>query len=169
MKRILSALVATTLISACATTPADPLPVTPVGPATQENWEAGQAAFLAWSGARKGWTTTASGLQYRLEGKAMPDGVQPKATDTVQVHYQGTFIDGREFDSSYGRGQPATFPLNRVIAGWTEGVALMREGETWQFVIPADLAYGARWVGEEIPPNSVLQFKVELLDVNPPR
>jgi len=85
----------------------------------------------------------------------------------VQVHYQGTFIDNREFDSSYSRGAPASFPLNRVIKGWTEVVALMREGETYQFVIPADLAYGPRWVGQDIPPNSVLKFKVELLAVNP--
>ena len=167
MKRLLAALTATTALSACASAPVEPVVVATVGPATQENWEAGQAAYLAWNGARKGWTTTASGLQYRLEGKAAPNGAQPVATDTVRVHYQGTFIDGREFDSSYSRGEPASFPLNRVIKGWTEGVALMREGETYQFVIPADLAYGPRWVGQNIPPNSVLKFKVELLAVNP--
>jgi hypothetical protein len=100
-------------------------------------------------------------------GKAHPEGAQPSATDTVKVHYRGTFIDGREFDSSYARNEPAEFPLNRVIKGWTEGVALMREGETYQFVIPADLAYGARWVGQDIPPNLVLKFQVELLAVNP--
>lgn len=138
-------------------------PLTP-----QQTWEAGQAAYLRWNGARRGWTTTASGLQYRLEGRARPGAPQPTATDTVRVHYEGTFIDGRKFDSSYDRGEPAEFPLNRVIKGWTEGVALMHVGETVHFAIPADLAYGNRWVGGgEIPPNSTLLFKVELLDVKP--
>lgn len=153
-------------LAACATAP-EPAPnAAPVGQSTQAEWDAGQAAYLAWNGARRGWTTTPSGLQYRREGRAHPEGRQPTATDTVRVHYEGTFIDGRKFDSSYDRGEPAEFPLNRVIKGWTEGVALMRVGETYQFAIPSDLAYGARWVGgDEIPPNSTLLFKVELLDV----
>ena len=92
----------------------------------QQAWDAGNTAYLAWNGARRGWTTTESGLQYRRVGKAHPEGAQPSATDTVKVHYRGTFIDGREFDSSYARNAPAEFPLNRVIKGWTEGVALMR-------------------------------------------
>lgn len=170
MIRILApAALAALTLAACASTPdaAPETPVATVGPATQENWEAGQAAYLAWSGARSDWTTTASGLQYRRQGKAAPDGAQPRPVDTVQVHYRGTFIDGREFDSSYSRNEPTSFPLNRVIPGWTEGVALMRVGETYDFVIPADLAYGARWVGRDIPPNSVLRFQVELLDVTP--
>jgi len=162
---------AMTVLSACATAP-DPTVPEPirasVGPATQENWDAGNLAYLAWSGARPGWTTTASGLQYRRVGKANRQGVQPKGTDTVKVNYRGTFIDGREFDSSYARNEPAEFPLNRVIAGWTEGVALMRVGETFEFVIPSGLAYGNRWVGgDELPPNSTLRFTVELLDVTP--
>lgn len=154
-------LAAALALSACAS--ATPTPdVVP----SQAGWEAGQAAFLEWNGNRRGWTTTESGLQFRRLGRASPDGRQPVATDTVRVHYRGTFIDGREFDSSYSRNEPAEFPLNRVIKGWTEGVALMREGETWEFVIPADLAYGDRWVGGgEIPPNSVLLFTVELLAV----
>src|SRR5690606_32872643 len=98
-----------------------------VGPAPQENWEVGQAAYLMWTSQRRGWTSTESGLQYRLVSKANPEGAQPTATDTVKVHYRGTFIDGREFDSSYSRNEPATFPLNRVIKGWTEGVALDRK------------------------------------------
>lgn len=167
MKRILTALATTAMLSACSTSAVEPVTIAPAGPGTQAGWEAGQVAYLAWNSTRKGWTTTASGLQYRREGKANPTGTQPTATDTVRVHYQGTFIDNREFDSSYSRGEPATFPLNAVIKGWTEGVALMREGETYQFVIPAELAYGPRWVGGEIPPNSVLKFKVELIDVNP--
>lgn len=137
-------------------------------PGTQEGWDAGNVAYLAWNGARRGWTTTDSGLQYRRTGRARPDGAQPTATDTVKVHYRGTFIDGREFDSSYARNEPAEFPLNRVIKGWTEGVALMRVGETYQFVIPASLGYGSRWVGgDELPPNSTLLFTVELLEVKP--
>ena len=134
----------------------------------QQAWDAGNTAYLAWNGARRGWTTTESGLQYRRIGKAHPEGAQPSATDTVKVHYRGTFIDGREFDSSYARNAPAEFPLNRVIKGWTEGVALMRVGETFYFAIPAELGYGARWVGgDELPPNSTLRFSVELLDVKP--
>jgi len=152
------------LLAACSTVEPS-APPTPVEP-SQTGWEAGQAAYLAWSAERRGWTTTASGLQYRREGRAHPDGARPGPTDTVRVHYRGTFIDGREFDSSYSRNEPIEFPLNRVIAGWTEGVQLMRTGETFDFVIPANLAYGDRWVGDDlIPPNSVLLFRVELLDV----
>lgn len=157
-------------LTACATTPA-PAPSdapsdAPLHHSTQAEYDAGQAAYLAWNGARRGWTTTETGLQYRLEGRAHPEGAQPASTDTVSVHYEGTFIDGRKFDSSYDRGEPAEFPLDRVIKGWTEGVALMRVGETFHFAIPADLAYGERWVGgDKIPANSTLLFKVELLDV----
>ena len=155
-------------LTACATveTPAGPVQTT--GPATQDNWDAGNTAYLAWNGARKGWTTTASGLQYRRVGLAHPDAAQPAAADTVKVHYRGTFIDGREFDSSYARNEPTEFPLNRVIKGWTEGVALMPVGEKFEFVSPAGLAYGSRWVGgDELPPNSTLLFAVELLEVKP--
>ncbi|WP_339930369.1 FKBP-type peptidyl-prolyl cis-trans isomerase [uncultured Brevundimonas sp.] len=165
MKHLLLASAAALTLSACAT--AAP-PVVDSSPPSQARWEAGQAAYLAWNSGRPGWTTTASGLQYRRDGRAHPQGRQPTATDTVRVHYAGTFIDGREFDSSYARNEPAEFPLNRVIKGWTEGVALMREGETFEFVIPAGLAYGDRWVGgDELPPNSTLRFKVELLAVLP--
>jgi FKBP-type peptidyl-prolyl cis-trans isomerase len=167
MKSIL-ALAPLVLVAACATAPA-PTPVAdPTVHSTQAEYDAGQAAYLAWNGARRGWTTTASGLQYHREGPAHPDAPQPSATDTVRVHYEGTFIDGRKFDSSYDRGEPAEFPLNRVIRGWTEGVALMHVGETFHFAIPAELGYGARWVGgDELPPNSTLLFKVELLEVKP--
>lgn len=139
-----------------------------VGPPTQARWEAGQAAYLAWNSQQPGWRSTETGLQYRRVGKENPTGVQPKATDGVKVHYRGTFIDGREFDSSYSRKEPAEFPLNRVIKGWTEGLQLMRTGETFDFAIPAELAYGQRWVGgDKIPPNSTLLFRVELLEVKP--
>lgn len=171
MKHIALPVLAALSLAACASTPDVDYPGLrePVGPATQENWEVGQAAYLMWNGLRPGWTSAPSGLQYRRIGKANPNGAQPVATDMVKVHYRGAFIDGREFDSSYSRNEPATFPLNRVIKGWTEGVALMREGETYQFVIPADLAYGPRWMGTDIPANSVLRFTVELLEVNPER
>lgn len=165
MTKLIAPALSALSLAACAMTPA--ATPAPVGPATQENWDAGQAAYLAWNGQRRGWTTTESGLQYRRIGKAHPEGVQPKATDTVKVHYRGVRIDGVEFDSSYKRGEPASFPLNRVIRGWTEGVALMRVGETFEFAIPAGLAYGGRRVGEDIPANSALIFTVELLDVTP--
>ena len=164
MRPLAAALACALLTAACATTP---VAVSP-GPATQENWDVGNAAYLMWNGQRRGWTTTVSGLQYRRDGRARPAGTRPGPTDTVTVHYRGTFIDGREFDSSYARNEPTSFPLNRVIKGWTEGVGLMRVGETYDFVIPSGLAYGDRWVGgDELPPNSTLLFRVELLDVKP--
>ena len=167
MKRLLIASAAALTLAACASTPPTPAPVA-VGTGTLEGWTQGNAAYLAWNGARRGWTTTESGLQYRRIGRAKPNGRQPTSTDTVRVHYRGTFIDGRQFDSSYDRNEPAEFPLNRVIKGWTEGVALMREGEKFEFVIPASIGYGERWVGGgELPPNSTLLFTVELLEVKP--
>jgi FKBP-type peptidyl-prolyl cis-trans isomerase len=110
--------------------------------------------------------TTASGLQYKVIREGT--GAQPKATDMVTVNYRGTLINGTEFDSSYKRGQPATFPLNGVIKGWTEGVQLMKVGSKYQFFIPSNLAYGERAVGPDIGPNATLIFEVELLDVKPP-
>jgi FKBP-type peptidyl-prolyl cis-trans isomerase FkpA len=107
--------------------------------------------------------STPSGLQYKpiTEGS----GKSPKATDTVLVHYRGTLLDGTEFDSSYKRNAPIEFGLNQVIAGWTEGVQLMKEGAKYQFVIPADLAYGRRGAGGVIGPDETLIFEVELLKV----
>lgn len=173
MKPTVLTLAAALTLASCATTP-EPMgaPTSevrpPVGEASQANWNAGNAAYLAWNAGRPGWTTTESGLQYRRISAAHADGRQPVTTDTVRVHYRGTFIDGREFDGSWARGEPAEFPLNRVIKGWTEGVALMREGERFEFVIPAALGYGERSVGGgELPPNSTLLFTVELLAVLP--
>ncbi len=119
--------------------------------------------FLAANGKKEGVITTNSGLQYEVmaEGK----GDAPKATDTVSVHYKGTLIDGTEFDSSFKRGQPATFPLNGVIRGWTEGVQLMKVGSKFRFFIPHFLAYGARGAGPLIGPNTTLIFEVELLEI----
>src|SRR6187402_55574 len=107
---------------------------------------------------------TASGLTY-LELKA-GQGATPAATDTVRVHYRGTFPDGKEFDSSIGRGQPAEFPLNRVIKCWTEGVQLMKVGAKAQLICPAAIAYGERGTpGGPIPPNATLHFEIELLGI----
>jgi len=121
--------------------------------------------FLATNAKKDGVKTTASGLQYKVIEKGA--GKVPAATDKVQVHYLGTLIDGTEFVSSYKRGQPATFPVNGVIKGWTEALQLMKEGAKYQLYIPADLAYGERGAGPAIGPNSTLIFDVELLKVNP--
>ncbi len=119
--------------------------------------------YLAENAKREGVTVTESGLQYEVIKSG--DGSKPKATDTVSVHYVGTLLDGTEFDSSVKRGQPATFPLNRVIPGWTEGVQLMNKGSKYRFVIPSDLAYGTRGAGSNIGPDETLIFEVELLDI----
>ncbi|MFT6984287.1 MAG: FKBP-type peptidyl-prolyl cis-trans isomerase FkpA [Psychromonas sp.] len=128
---------------------------------------AGKAAeeakvFLEANAKMEGVTVTESGLQYSVITAA--EGAKPKAADTVTVHYVGTLVDGTEFDSSVKRGQPATFPLNRVIPGWTEGLQLMSVGEKYKFVIPAELAYGDQGAGS-IPAGATLLFDVELLDI----
>ena len=120
-------------------------------------------AFLAENKAKPGVVTTASGLQYTVLNEG--SGRQPKATDTVRCHYEGTLIDGTVFDSSYRRGQPAEFGLQQVIAGWTEGVQLMKEGAKYRFFIPWQLAYGERGAGADIPPYAALIFTVELIKV----
>jgi len=127
-----------------------------------EKSKADAAAFLAENAKLEGVTVTESGLQYSVITAA--EGAKPAAEDTVSVHYVGTLVDGTEFDSSVKRGQPAKFPLNRVIPGWTEGVQLMSVGEKYKFVIPSDLAYGEQGAGS-IPPGSTLIFEVELLDI----
>jgi len=108
--------------------------------------------------------TTATGLQYEVLTPGTGTA-SPSATDNVTVHYKGTTIDGEEFDSSYSRGEPATFPLNRVIAGWTEGVQLMKEGAKYRFYIPSELAYGEQGAGRAIGPNAALIFDVELIKI----
>lgn len=120
--------------------------------------------FLEKNKTAEGVKTTASGLQYKVLKEG--NGVSPKATDNVKVHYHGTLLDGKVFDSSVERGQPAEFPLNRVIPGWTEGLQLMKKGAKYRFYIPPGLAYGAQGAGS-IGPNSLLIFDVELIDVNP--
>ncbi len=119
--------------------------------------------YLTDNAGAEGVQTTASGLQYKVlqEGS----GNSPSAADTVEVHYEGWLIDGTVFDSSYKRGETISFPLNRVIAGWTEGLQLMKEGGICELTIPSDLGYGAGGAGGSIPPNATLIFKVELIKV----
>ena len=131
--------------------------------------EAGKAAkaegeaFLAENGKKEGIVTLPSGLQYQVLKEG--NGKKPSATDQVVCHYEGTLIDGTVFDSSYQRNQPATFGLNQVISGWTEGVQLMQEGAKYRFFIPYKLAYGERGAGAQIPPFATLVFDVELIEV----
>ncbi len=132
----------------------------------EANKEKGEK-FLEVNKAKEGVTTLESGLQYKILKKGT--GASPKATDTVKCHYKGTTIDGEEFDSSYKRGEPATFALNRVIKGWTEGLQLMKEGGKWLFFVPSELAYGEKGAGANIGPNEVLIFEVELLGIETPK
>lgn len=146
MRLIPSALVFATLSTALAVASAQTNPLT---------------AAAAEPGAK----VTASGLVFRVlkEGQ----GASPTAADVVKVHYRGTFPDGREFDSSYKRNQPASFPLNRVIKCWTEGLQLMKVGSTAKLTCPAAIAYGDRGAGSDVPPGAILRFDVELLAINP--
>ena len=131
--------------------------------------EAGKVAkaagesFLADNAKKEGIVVLPSGLQYQVLKEG--NGKKPSATDQVKCHYEGTLIDGTIFDSSYQRNEPATFGLNQVIAGWTEGVQLMSEGAKYRFFIPYNLAYGERGAGAQIPPFAALVFDVELLKV----
>ena len=120
-------------------------------------------AFLADNAKKEGVVVLPSGLQYQVLKEG--NGKKPSATDQVKCHYEGTLIDGTIFDSSYQRNEPATFGLNQVIAGWTEGVQLMSEGAKYRFFIPYNLAYGERGAGAQIPPFAALVFDVELLKV----
>jgi FKBP-type peptidyl-prolyl cis-trans isomerase FklB len=129
----------------------------------EENRKAGQE-FLASNKNKSGVHTLPSGLQYEILNEGT--GKSPARTDNVTTHYHGTLIDGTVFDSSYDRGQPATFPVNGVIAGWTQALMLMKEGAKWRLYIPSDLAYGAQGAGADIGPNTTLIFDVELLKVN---
>ena len=121
------------------------------------------ADFLVENAKRDGVQTTESGLQYEVVKKA--EGAQPKVSDVVSVHYQGTLVDGSVFDSSIERGEPVEFPVGGVIPGWVEGLQLMKVGEKYKFYIPSELAYGAQSPTPAIPANSTLVFEVELLDI----
>ncbi len=130
---------------------------------SEANLQAGQK-FLDENGKRPGVVVLASGLQYEIITEGT--GPKPTAKDKVTCHYHGTLIDGTVFDSSVSRGQPATFPLNMVIKGWTEGLQLMTVGSKWRFFIPPQLAYGDRQVSAQIGPHSTLIFDVELLGIS---
>lgn len=134
----------------------------------KENLAKGQA-FLAENAKKPGVQTTASGLQYQVLTEGT--GPKPKPTDAVRAHYKGMLLDGKEFDSSYARGEPATFMLPQMVPGWQEGIPLMNVGGKYRFWIPANLGYGERGTpGGPIPPNATLVFEVELLDIaKPPR
>lgn len=122
--------------------------------------------FLAENSKKPGVVTLPSGLQYKVIKAG--NGVSPKATDKVTVHYRGTLINGQEFDSSIGRGEPVTFPVNGVIPGWTEALQLMKVGDKWELYIPSALAYGNRGAGQMIEPGATLIFEVELLGIGEP-
>jgi len=141
-----------------------------VGKQQQEKTQAAGAknktegeAFLAGNKSKEGVVTLPSGLQYKIMTQG--NGPKPKADDTVNCNYRGTLINGTEFDSSYKRGQPATFPVGGVIKGWTEALQLMPVGSKWQLFIPSSLAYGERGAGADIGPNSTLIFEVELMSI----
>ncbi|MGB0732722.1 MAG: FKBP-type peptidyl-prolyl cis-trans isomerase [Pontibacterium sp.] len=123
------------------------------------------AAFLEENAKRDGIVTLESGLQYEIVEAGDESSAKPSRSDTVRTHYHGTFIDGKVFDSSYDRGQPAEFPVGGVIAGWTEALQLMNKGAKWRLYIPYDLAYGAQGSPGGIPPYSALVFDVELLEI----
>jgi FKBP-type peptidyl-prolyl cis-trans isomerase FklB len=150
---VLAAAIAALTVAACSK------PETATAPA-----EKTEAAAAVPAAAAAGVVKTQSGLQYEI--LASGSGKSPSASDSVTVHYRGTLTDGTEFDSSHKRGQPAVFPVNRVIPGWTEALQLMKEGDKWKLTIPPQLAYGERGAGKLIPPNSTLVFEVELIKVN---
>lgn len=130
--------------------------------AAEKNKKEGEA-FLAENGKKEGVVTLPSGLQYKVIKSGT--GKTPTSGDTVETHYRGTLIDGTEFDSSYKRGQTATFPVTGVIPGWTEALQKMKEGDKWQLFIPPNLAYGERGAGRDVGPNATLIFEVELIAV----
>lgn len=126
--------------------------------------QAAGEAFLAENKGKEGVITLPSGLQYRVVQEGA--GKTPGANDTVTTHYRGSFIGGKEFDSSYSRNEPTSFPVGGVIRGWTEALMLMKEGAKWELFIPPDLAYGAQGAGHVIGPNETLVFDIELISVN---
>lgn len=129
-----------------------------------ENKKNGEA-FLMENKSKEGIVTLPSGLQYKILHQG--NGPTPSTLDLVQTHYRGYFIDGRVFDSTYERGKPQTFPLNRVIAGWSEALKMMKVGDKWQIFVPSYLAYGEMGFGNDIGPNMTLIFEMELLGINP--
>ncbi len=131
---------------------------------TESNRVEGEA-YLATNAEKEGVMTTASGLQYEVIREGEADGAQPAPANQVTIHYRGTLIDGTEFDSSYSRGEPATFGVTGVIPGFSEGLQLMTVGSHYRFVIPSDMAYGPQGAGGDIGPNATLIFEIELIGV----
>lgn len=164
MQSILFFLTAVSLsASAAAQPPAD------VGETRDADWHNRQQLHILSLDAGEGWRRTASGLAWRRVSEERPEAPRPSPDDSVTIHYVGTFLDGREFDSSRARGEPATFPLPRLIRGWQDGVPLMRVGERFEFAIPWQLAYGAEG-RRTIPGGATLLFDIELLGIGePPR
>lgn len=158
MKRILTACLVVMALAACGKTAPKPSHSAAAGAEVAKT-------FLAANATKEGVKTLPDGLQYKVIKSGPADGVPPKATDEVKVHYEGTLIDGTIFDSSYQNGVPAIFHVNEVVPGWTEVLQLMRPGDTWMVYLPPELGYGERGQGDAIPPNTALVFKVELLDV----
>ena len=156
-KTMLAVVGAAGLISALAIAQA------PNRPERDAAWHNAQALYLLELKSEDGWASTASGLRYRRV-KEGPGDARPSPTDTVTIHYTGRLIDGTEFDSSVARGEPATFPLPRLIKGWQQGVPLMQVGDTFEFAIPYQLAYGAKGKGS-IPGGATLLFTIELLGI----
>lgn len=163
MKKTLALIIATLASSAGAQMPTSP---SPADEAAQTDYHNRQALYLYGLKHSDGWGGTASGIRYRRI-KGAGTGPRPSPTDVVTIHYTGRFIDGTVFDSSVERGQPATFPLPRLIAGWQEGVPLMSVGDTFEFAIPWQLAYGPVGRGE-IPGGATLLFTIELIDIPQP-
>ena len=171
MRRIIGLGLAALALSGCATMRGTPPVAAIAGGDPQAVWEAGQAAYLKWNGARHGWTTTASGLQAHRDSAARRGAAHPTPGCMVTVNYEGRLINGGLFDSSFARHEPATFALGRVIKGWGEGVPMMRAGETWTFAIPAEIAYRDRAIRIDEPgktsifSRSTLIFRIELLSL----
>lgn len=144
-------------------------PLAQENPTTERAWTDAQLAYLTWNSLQPGWSTTASGLQYRRDSAGHPDQPSPQASCAVTVAYEGRLINGQLFDSSTAHNNPITFQLNRLIRGWREGLMLMHQGETFSFAIPPNLGYASRWYVSHqpdlvsIPAGSALLFKVTLL------
>jgi FKBP-type peptidyl-prolyl cis-trans isomerase FklB len=164
MKKAIAALIALSAIgmNAYADDAATTTTTTQTTGSTMQNTTTGDS-FLTQNSKKPGVVTLPDGLQYKVITKGT--GPKPTVNDTVTVNYAGTLTNGKEFDSSYTRGQPATFPVSGVIAGWTEALQMMNKGSTWMLYIPASLAYGEQGMPPVIGPNETLVFKVELLDV----
>ena len=123
--------------------------------------------YLAQVARQPGIVTLPSGLMYKVVSSPDPKGVKPAPTDTVKINYEGKLINGQVFDSSYARSEPATYPLPKLVPAWQMAVPMMHKGDTWMLYVPSALGYGEQGGGDAIPPNSVLIFKIELLDINP--